>query len=198
MRLLRSPVLRAFAALAIAVSWVTVSETPALATNFGSTSCGGTPTNCISVDYNVYFKVYAVNLLVGTYNATVNSVNDDYQPTDLAASMSTDPDNTDVFVHDDYYGYSVAGWAVCPVGASQGGSHPDRWCIGQEVHYNLNATSYIEDAGSRAYLACHELGHTIGLRHSSDSGSCMTVNTPDGSSVLTSHDVSHINNYWRY
>lgn len=185
-------------AIVFALSGTLAAGSPVAATNFGSTSCGGTPTNCVSVGHNVYFKVYAVNLLVGTYNATVNSVNDDYDPTDLQASMSSDPNNTDVFVHDDYYGYAVAGWAVCPSGASQGGSHPDRWCIGQDVYYNLNATSYIEDAGSRAHLACHELGHTVGLRHSSDSGSCMTVNTPNGSTVLASEDEVHINSYWRY
>lgn len=194
--------LRVGTALVLAFTWVTVSVQPVAASNFGSASCtGGTPTiptNCLSVGHNYIHKIYAVNLLVGMYNATVSSVNDDYNPTDLQASMSSDPNNTDVFVYDDYYSYALAGWAVCPAGASQGGSHPDHWCIGQGVYYNLNATDYVADAGSRAYLACHELGHTVGLRHSGESASCMTVNTPNGSSLLTAHDVAHINNYWRY
>ena len=41
-------------------------------------------------------------------------------------------------------------------------------------------------------MACHEMGHTVGLQHTSNSNSCMeaTGYTPLD---LSNHDVDHIN-----
>ncbi|MEU6720305.1 matrixin family metalloprotease [Nonomuraea sp. NPDC046802] len=40
----------------------------------------------------------------------------------------------------------------------------------------------------RQALACHEIGHTVGLDHSTESGSCLRTVTKYGT-----HDVAHIN-----
>lgn len=38
---------------------------------------------------------------------------------------------------------------------------------------------------------CHEIGHSVGLRHTSNTQSCLNVNNT--SQVLSQHDKDHIN-----
>ncbi|HEX5040515.1 MAG TPA: matrixin family metalloprotease [Candidatus Limnocylindria bacterium] len=101
---------------------------------------------------------------------------------------------------DSTYGFNgAAGWVDCPASAPQGGANPDHWCQQQWMRFNLTYTTYFDDTASRNSTACHELGHTLGLNHGpATTGSCMTANTPNGSTTIDAHDVAHINGYWRY
>jgi hypothetical protein len=75
----------------------------------------------------------------------------------------------------------------------------------QEMHFNLDPRfgAFLGDDGSRDHVACHELGHTIGLRHwgnppRSDgpaAATCMNADTPNGPTGLHPNDVDHINAY---
>lgn len=115
---------------------------------------------------------------------------------------------TDVVVRAADYGLNgAAAWVVCPADAPRGrNAEGDRWCRHQEMNFNLNPryAAYLGDDDSRTHLACHELGHTIGLRHwgnppASDgpaAATCMTWNTPDGPTRLHQFDRDHINAYY--
>jgi len=59
-------------------------------------------------------------------------------------------------------------WTTCASGATYGGSDAahDRWCRPQRIFYNTYyAAGYFPSPNNKRYIACHELGHTIGLRH---------------------------------
>jgi hypothetical protein len=74
------------------------------------------------------------------------------------------------------------------------------------MHFNLNSryAAYFADRASRDYMACHEMGHTLGLRHwgnppRSDgpmAATCMNPDNPDGPTMLHSVDRQHINRYY--
>lgn len=195
------------AAILIAVLAVGVSR-PVLADHlvtFGSSTCGDppgqTPRNCISVGDNSTHYVYLISVGTGYTNAIINTMNSDYGPTDLTMVRLTQNSGTDVQVLDDDYGITnVAGWVECPTWAPQGtNAHGDRWCKFQYLRFNLNAAvqSYWIDAGSRAYMACHEMGHTLGLWHrASNTSSCMIPDVPNGPTNLDGTDTAELNNYY--
>lgn len=97
-------------------------------------------------------------------------------------------------------------WTRCqgPPGAAgmtYGGSDAahTRWCSPQLVYYNLTyAASHFPTDNNKRYIACHELGHTIGLRHTNESsGTCMLRATITPKYVPTNtttsgHDRSNI------
>lgn len=75
-----------------------------------------------------------------------------------------------------------------------------RWCKPQIFRYNLywRASKYPTDSNERA-IACHEVGHTLGLRHATSStgdadwaNSCM-VNGNQTKITTTTHDRNHVN-----
>lgn len=48
----------------------------------------------------------------------------------------------------------------------------------------------------RRYLACHEIGHAIGLMHRDAAAGCMVKCAYASTPVYTSHDVAHFNADW--
>ncbi|HEX2141372.1 MAG TPA: hypothetical protein VHK28_03705 [Candidatus Limnocylindria bacterium] len=107
----------------------------------------------------------------------------------------------------DHGANGAAGWVYCPLDAPQGINHRGhRWCQRQEIHFNLNAryAVFFDDDASRDHLACHELGHTIGLRHWGNpprtdgpaGATCLNADTPNGPLDLHQADVDHILDYY--
>ncbi|MGH2653814.1 MAG: hypothetical protein ACRDHV_05615 [Actinomycetota bacterium] len=99
----------------------------------------------------------------------------------------------DVRVVDDNYNNFLTAWTGCPPEAQVSGSHPNKVCRGQKIHVNLqNVSGYT--VTQRRGLACHELGHTVTLRHVDNPGaaSCMRVNVTNRPTTYSGHDQNMI------
>jgi hypothetical protein len=176
--------------------------------NFGSTACVGSPATCVSVANNYIHAVRFTGLgdIPGIGDATQWALTYQYDPTDLRAYRDDADPYPDVIVTDDNHGDNgLLAWAVCPAdNTGQLGTDPYRSCRGQRVRYNVYYWWYSSDFDTqtnRRKIACHELGHTVGLRHwnqyHTGTGSCM-YNSAVNASVegLAQHDRDHINAYY--
>jgi hypothetical protein len=188
---------------------------PALATNFGAEgNCGyltgnsssNPVTQCVSRANNSYHAVrldVVGNQWAGMDTAVIDSLATDYNPLDLMAYVSQTDPYPDVIVYDlDYGSDGFAAWVDCPANNTGiGGSGSTRWCRGQILRFNGSYESqWINAAWAREGLACHELGHTVGLRHAGSGSGCLTHPTPYNNlflfyqnSYLRQEDKDHIN-----
>ncbi|GAA4364883.1 hypothetical protein GCM10023146_06020 [Nocardioides caricicola] len=104
-------------------------------------------------------------------------------------------------VSDSGYGDNGAiAWVNCPSGATETGSNPNRTCYGQRLNWNTYsgyASTWNTTYGAR-YVACRELGHTIGLRHTAQTGSCLRSQTPNSATTNTysGQDVTQVLNHY--
>jgi Dual-action HEIGH metallo-peptidase len=166
----------------------------AFATNFGSSGTAGVggTTNGVWLTNNTIWNV-ARRGMTATYSTGVfQAVEDEYEVTDFSATALTadscDDAAHDVCVYDaDYGDNGLNGWNAC--WGTTSGAHPNQQCSVAWVRIN----EFYSPPAKR--IACHELGHSVGLRHTMDQASCLK-RTADGgnSSDLTAHDRAHINN----
>jgi hypothetical protein len=117
-------------------------------------------------------------------------------------------DRTDAIAYAADYGPNgAAGWTYCPPDSPQGvNARGHRWCRHQEIHFNLNVryAVFFGDTASTNHIACHELGHTLGLRHWGNppesegpvGATCMNADTPNGAIDLHEADRKNINAYY--
>jgi hypothetical protein len=169
-----------------------------------------TPPRCTSVGDGPRHLVYFDESLTEELASSLrDSMAEDYGATKLVVSeQSRLTRMTDVIAFSrDYGDNGAAGWVNCPPDAPQGFNPSGaRWCRQQELHLNLNAryAVFFADDASRDHVTCHEMGHTLGLRHwgnppqtsGTDVGAtCMNANTPNGPTTLHQFDVDHINGY---
>lgn len=155
--------------------------------------------NQVSLANNLHHRVDFQNTTAEVGDAIQWSLNNVY-PAAGVSWLFVDGDNYDVRVRD--YGAGDNGafaWVNCPEGADEGGANPNRWCYGQILTWNLfPGYDYANDtAQERRSRACHELGHTFGLRHQFDDsvpGTCMRTYNAGRIAYLGQHDVNHIDN----
>ncbi|HLT62698.1 MAG TPA: hypothetical protein VK020_15960 [Microlunatus sp.] len=186
----------------------TLGIAPAHATNFGSTPCTGTPRTCVNLADNSLHTWYPQgtlgNDIPGMATAVQTAMNDYEKNTDIVTQKVQNA-TTDVTVTD--YSYppypQFLGWVDCYPSSKTSGSDPNRRCDRQVLRFNAASPSkYWNTAAKRRSLSCHEIGHTLGLRHPSESQggatSCLkTPFNPDKFSQVTSaHDNAHINAHY--
>jgi hypothetical protein len=169
-----------------------------------------TPPRCTSVgDGRLHLVAFDESLREDLAVAMRASMAEDYDaPTQLRLKEQprTTPLTDVIAFSGDYGDNGAAGWVYCPSDAPQGINRFDhRWCRHQELHLNYNPRYglFFDDDASRGHIACHELGHTLGLRHWGNppetdgpvGATCMNANTPNGPTSLHQTDVDHLNRY---
>jgi hypothetical protein len=168
------------------------------------------PKHCVSVADGIRHHVFFHRSVPsGLRLAVRRAMENAYEPTALRMVRDrTRTSRTDVIVYAGDYGQNgAAAWVHCPRVAPQGiDEQGHRWCRQQRLFFNLNPryAAYFADAASRRHLACHELGHTVGLRHWGNPpvsdpptrSTCMTANTPNGTTHLHRWDRENIDAYY--
>lgn len=169
-----------------------------------------TPPRCTSVgDDRLHLVTFDDSLRDDLAAAMRASMAEDYdRPTQLRVieQPRLTPLTDVVAFSGDYGDNGAAGWVYCPSDAPQGLNRlGHRWCRTQQLHLNDNPRYglFFDDDASRGHISCHELGHTLGLRHWGNppetdgpvGATCMNANTPNGPTSLNQADIDHLNRY---
>ncbi len=191
--------LGALAGLAVVPS----AEAAPTTNTFGSTKCVGSPRNCVNIADNAlhtwYWEGKFGNQIPGIAAAMQAAVNDYEVKTDLTTAKSARSKTLDVQVTDYNYGLTgILGWVECRPGSKTNGKDPNRTCDRQKLRLNGSYPQQFNTAAKRLSLSCHELGHTVGLRHTADVTSCMRSPFDDArfSTTLSVTDIRNINAYY--
>lgn len=180
------------------------TSTSAVYANWGSGinhPCDDTEfSQCIANNYS--HSVYLSSSLQGRERTAMGwAIGELNLVADVVAFQTTS--QADVIVYEvNEPGVNYFAWGECAPGATHGGTDPREYCYPQ--HLKLNTGKYGStqfNTDNKAYTIClHELGHTMGLRHSrsgddpSWSVSAMRYYTSQPNTLyrFTTHDKSHL------
>lgn len=177
-----------------------VGDDPAGANFFGQ-GAGGCCRFADNGHHTMFYNALESNMRTAAEHGRVNSLDN---PTDMSTQLlGSENSQTDAVHYDQNYTtywnidwdgliFGVNWWAATRC-TSTAGANPGT-CQRAEIRYDTPDMNAIGDTG-RKQTACHEIGHSVGLDHSSDGGSCMhTGNT--GATGYAQHDKNHINGRW--
>lgn len=165
--------------------------------------------NCVSFGNNTAHAVRFYNL--DRWPESANALRHSFQfiyngLTEINIYETTTDTAPDVAAMDNDYGNNgIAAWVDCPAAntgiGTRNASPETRWCRGQYLRFNGNAVvrnDYFATGLRTEFLACHELGHTIGLRHRNVDGSCLATFGAGAlrQETLAPHDRLHVNAWY--
>ena len=192
--------------VATAVLALGISASVALGANFGSNTtseswpahiCDGTDKSQCVAD-GTFHAVYIYSGL-GDKAAAIRSAIS-YYAANTDSAVAEYPLFSDVNVQAGAFpSIKALAWTQCSSAATYGGADPNRWCKPQQLIWNTSfESSHFSTLAKKEYIACHELGHTVGLRHTSRTATCMRVatiepNVVPGTDVLDTHDKAEVN-----
>lgn len=140
-------------------------------------------------DADVWFNQCA--LTTTTHNAFHNNDSHDIEPTQITTHLSAAHDacdTEDVRINDFGYGTDNArGWYECHA------FHSSQNCDKGHAHINTSYSTVPENYDETEEVVCEEIGHSVGLAHTSATSSCMSTSD---SSHLDGHDKDVINNHY--
>lgn len=154
--------------------------------------CDITPDSQCTAD-NGFHAVCFSNLLQPQVDAMRWSFTNDYDPVPYVATSEGACDgNEDVRVVDRYEQAGSWGHTECEPDADNGGVDPRMWCRAQLLVYDQAYESDWNTTHRRRFVACHELGHTLGLRHRPASSGCMNNDETSYPTNLPTHERTHL------
>lgn len=168
---------------------------PAEASNFGWNG-----TIFLSDDSNLIIYYSSLTSRVAT---SVDGVRgESLDPTNLITTRVTTHGSgirqADISVVDEYYGDTGwSGQSVCQQSYYAYFNDPDMVYFCVHNHVRINLSSYRNNTDrSRKHVVCQELGHAVGLRHTTLDGSCMESGD-FSETTLSKHDAGHINTQYK-
>jgi hypothetical protein len=170
--------------VALSLGVVGLAAVPAGAQAFGPSGC------CLYAD-NANHTYYPWSLTAGTLSSLRFAMGFRLDSTDMTTDEFQSQDaNTDVVAVDVAYGTdaSHSWWGLWTCDTLVSGSSTQ--CNKGTMRFNLSWGT------PTAVLACHEVGHSVGLDHSLETSSCMVQPTSPTADDFSTHDRSHINGYY--
>lgn len=159
---------------------------------------------CVANDANHYYAL--IGLSTARAGATQRALSSLYGPNSDINVFTSNSSDLQVFQIDSML--DAYAWTRCAGGATYGGSDAahTRWCQRQYIYWNIRSAvaSKVNSTAKYNYIGCHEVGHTVGLRHRSGSPStCMISASPPSSSAPVptidynaSADYARINDHY--
>ncbi len=171
-----------------------ISAPDVAGTNFGSVSCDDTASSkCVARYGNPHYVYFYSSLTTRQRTQLTNTIGDYNAMVDASIQVSIVTDRETGYVGASYGNFGSNGaWAytTCEIAAQSGSNAAGDWCIAQLLRFNsVYLANYNTDAGTKA-VSCHELGHTLGLRHST------AANHPE-STLTCMHDTPLVTGVWR-
>jgi hypothetical protein len=172
---------------AAAVAALVFTPTPANAQGFGPSWVSGG--GCCRWADNGNHTYYLDTLTGGSYNAITFALGTRLEATVMTTDRFESWNNdTDLLVYDGLYP-SATWWGIWACDVAVSGNN--NLCNRGHITFNLSKGT------PNNQLACQEVGHSVGLDHSSSTGSCMyQVAGPSVSTDFDAHDKGHINGFY--
>ena len=187
------------ATLVVLIMFAANPREPVSAHNYGSSNCGPNLelSNCVARDrlHYLWYDTLTPQMAVAS-DDTARYVFRERTQLEMSRT-ATYGTHVDVNVYDGNYGSGYWGVTFCPQYSSQGGTNPYRWCRPFVVRFNNGYyPSKFDSVFERDVIACHELGHTTGLRDRDYTNSLQTSCMIDNafySDYLSEDDEMHLN-----
>lgn len=199
-RLLSRLVVRLLSSNLVAIAAAAIAVGPALATHFGSgidNPCDDTPASqCIADNWTHTVYIGYLGSTASMRAPTSSAVAHINLARDVSVVLTVSSSRDVNAIQASHGSTEYWAYSACDEAAAHGGTDPNEWCRPQWIVYNMtHPVNWDGTATGRNTVACHELGHTLGLRDRASGSSCMrdAVTTPPN---LETHDWNELNTHY--